>query len=112
MAGAGAPPPAGGGSISVGPCGGTLLRLQLRNETAASLPVRDDFLSDVGGDVIAATGAPARREPAALRGAGGHSDQHRDEWKPVGCTVRLGAAAADGGRRFAPVRLSDTCRPY
>src|SRR5436309_8560870 len=44
------------------------------------LSVRDDFLSAVGGHVVAPAGATGRRQSGALRSARRHPDEHRDQW--------------------------------
>src|SRR2546426_1113436 len=97
MAGACTPAAAAPRSLSVGPGGRTVLRLQLRDGAPAALSVRHDVLSDVGRHVISRASSTRRREPAAVRSAGRHPDEYANEREPVGCALRLGAAAADCG---------------
>src|SRR5437867_13361132 len=80
MAGARRAAPAAGRSLPVGSGGGAVLRLQRRNRAAPPLSVRDDFLSAVGGHVVAPAGATGRRQSGALRSARRHPDEHRDQW--------------------------------
>ncbi len=48
--------------------------------------------------------ARVREEPPAVRSAGRPAHQHAGDRQPVGRSLRLGAAAADGGRGPAPLR--------
>jgi alpha,alpha-trehalase len=64
------------------------------------------FLSVVGGNRIARPGRAASRKPVAVRSARRPADEHRGDWKSVGCAFRLGAAADDRRRWPAAIRIS------